>query len=65
MSPDPGLGAGATDAVVADGDPDDRCGVLQIDADGRRTGVLCHVGQGFGHDVVDGDLDRLRQPPVG
>ena len=38
---------------------------VDLDVDDGGVGVLGHVGQRLGDDVVGGDLDRLGQPPVG
>jgi hypothetical protein len=35
-----------------------------LDVDERRTGMFDRVGQGFGHDVVAGEFDRVGQPSL-
>ena len=61
------MGVGAAATVVAHRDPQHRiAGVgvvgVEVDLDGGGVGVFGGVGQGFGHQVVGGDLDGLGQP---
>ena len=66
-SPDPPWGSAPPRPSSRTADPQHRiAGVgvvgVDLDVDGGGVGVFGGVGQGFGHQVVGGDLDGLGQP---
>ena len=68
-SPDPPWGRRRRDRRRAPqtrstGSPASVWSVSSLDVDGGGVGVFGGVGQGFGHQVVGGDLDGLGQPVV-
>jgi len=64
-SPEPRAGSAPPDPVIADADPNQPVEGVDLDLHHRGAGMLGHVRQRFGHDVVGGHLDPLGQPPLG
>src|SRR5690349_22168132 len=55
---------GAAAPVITHADAQEALGGLDFDVDDGGVRVLGRVGQGLGHDVVGGDLDRFGQPSL-